>query len=203
MIIIDLGIILFLFVILFFGGIFAGSVVLERVITFLFGPLKIGAIILVILSIVQSVSLSMDKELKSKLPSKIVGLVFNVFGGLLRNLINVIFFLCVMLGFLQNMEIGGLHILWAAFAIFSDGLVFLILYGCSIYIDYFLSILSERIPMFVVGIINAIISVFYFMIAQILVIEFYEPTVLELFANQAWIRDFVLNSWFLSLVDIL
>lgn len=203
MIIVDLGIILFLFVILFFGGIFAGSVVLEKVITFIFGPLKIGAIILVILSIVQSVSFSMDKELKSKLPSKVVGLVFNVFGGLLRNLINVIFFLCVMLGFLQNMEIGGLHILWAAFAIFSDGLVFLILYGCSIYIDYFLSILSERIPMFVVGIINAIISVFYFMIAQILVIEFYEPTVLELFANQAWIRDFVLNSWFLRLVDIL
>lgn len=203
MIIIDLGIILFLFVILFFGGIFAGSVVLERVITFLFGPLKIGAIILVILTIVQSVSFSMDKELRSKLPSKVVGLVFNVFGGVLRNLINVIFFLCVMLGFLQNMEIGGLHILWAVFAIFSDGLVFLILYGCSIYINYFLSILAERIPMFVVGIINAIISVVYFMIAQILVIEFYETTVLELFANQAWIRDFVLNSWLLRLVDIL
>ena len=203
MIIIDLGIILFLFVILFFGGIFAGSVVLERVITFLFGPLKIGAIILVILTIVQSVSFSMDKELRSKLPSKVVGLVFNVFGGVLRSLINVIFFLCVMLGFLQNMEIGGLHILWAVFAIFSDGLVFLILYGCSIYINYFLSILAERIPMFVVGIINAIISVVYFMIAQILVIEFYETTVLELFANQAWIRDFVLNSWLLRLVDIL
>lgn len=203
MIIVDFGIILLLFVILIVGGVFAGSVVLERVIAFLFGPLKIGAIIIVILSAVVGVAVSFDKSSSSGIPSRAVGAVLNVFGGVLRTLISVIFFLCVMLGFLQNMEQGGLHILWAAFALISDGLVFLLLYAGSLGIDYVLSLLAERVPMFAVGIINAVLSVLFFMIAQTLLIEFYEATVLELFANQAWIRDFVLHSWLLRLAGLL
>ena len=47
-IIVDLGAVLLLLAILLIGGIFAGTAILEKVILFLFGPFKIGGIILVI-----------------------------------------------------------------------------------------------------------------------------------------------------------
>lgn len=201
-IIVDLGAILMLFAILFIGGIFAGTAILEKVILFLFGPFKIGAIILVILSVLLNAVTAFDEDSSSGMPSRILGAIFNVFGGVLRCIINVIFFLCVMLGFLQNMELGGLHILWAAFAIFSDGLVFLLLFSGSLCIDGLVSTFTERIPMFLIGIANAILSIIYFMIVQGLLIGFYEETVMELFSNQEWICNFVLNSWFSMLVGL-
>lgn len=196
MIIVDLGTILILFAVLFFAGIFMGTAILEKVILFLFGPFKVGAVILAILSILINLVTAFDDDSSSGMPSRIIGAILNIFGGVLRCLINVVFFLCVMYGFLQNMELGGWHILWAAFAIFSDGLVFVLLLCGSMCIDGCVQAITERIPMFLIGIANAIFSVVYFMIAQGLIIGFYEETVIELFSNHMWICNFILNSWF-------
>ncbi len=200
MIIVDLGTVLLLFAILFFGGIFAGTAILEPVIAFLFGPFKIGAVIIVIITILANVFMGFDDESFSGTPSRVIGTTLSVIGGGLRCIISVVFFLCIMLGFLQNMELGGWHILWAAFAIFSDGLVFLLVFSASLCIDGLVATLLERIPMFLVGIINIALSVIYFMITQGLIIGFYEETVIELFSSQPWIRDFILNSWFQMLI---
>ena len=201
-IIVDLGAVLLLLAILLIGGIFAGTAILEKVILFLFGPFKIGGIILVILSVLGNALSGFKEQSNSSFPSRIIGAILNIMGGVLRCIISVIFLLCVMLGFLQNMEIGGLHILWAAFAILSDGLVFLLLFSGSLCVDGLVTMLTERIPMFLVGIVNIVLSVIYFMIAQGLLIGFYEETVIELFSNHAWICDFVLNSWFSKLMGL-
>lgn len=194
MIIVDLGSILLLFAIILIGGILLGTVILEKVISFLFGPFKIGAVIIIIITILLNIYRAFDDDSNSKMPSRIVGAAFSSIGSALRYIISVIFFLCIMLGFLKNIEQG--HILWAAFAIFSDIIVFILLFCGCMGINVLVTSLIDKIPMFLIGIINLILSSLYFMITQSVILGFYKGAVAELFANQQWLVNFIMNDWF-------
>lgn len=195
--IVDFGFVCLLFFIVLVGGITAGTLILDKVIGFLFGPLKIGMIVLLLFILIANIKFGFDKKLQCSIPSRIIGTVFNTFGSMLKNFINVVFLLCIMYGFLMNVEEG--KIFWAAFAILSDGFVLAVLVCVSIGIDAVGEIFIEDNKFVLGGVINAVLSVVYFMICQELIIHFYDEVVIELFSKQQWLSDFILNSWFSAL----
>lgn len=198
-IIVDFGIICLIIGIVLIGGIAAGTLILEKVIDFFFGPLRVGLIILFLLIVAASIAVGFTEKSKYTIPSRVIGTTLNTTGSILRWIVNIVFVLCILQGFLLNMEEE--KVFWAAFAIVSDGLVFLLLFALSLAIDGLVLRYSNN-AMILIGSLNVVLSVMYFMICQELLIHFYEGAVLELFLNQKWLSNFILNSWFSALFGL-
>lgn len=195
--IVDFGFICLLFFIVLVGGITAGTLILDKVIGFLFGPLKIGLILYLLAILIFNIALGFGKDIKANILSRTLGTAFNTFGSMLKNLINVVFLLCILYGFLINMEEE--KIFQAAFAILSDSIVFIVLFCVSVLIDGLGMAVFDDNTFVIGGILNAVLSVAYFMGCQELIIHFYDEVVIELFSKQQWLSDFILNSWFSAL----
>lgn len=195
-IIVDFGLVCLIIGIVLIGGIAAGTLILDKVIDFLFGPLKVGLIILFLLIVAANIAIGFTGKSKYTIPSRVIGTTLNTAGSVLRWIVNIVFVLCILLGFLLNMEEEKIFL--AAFAIVSDGLVFFLLFALSLAIDGLVLGYSDN-AMLLIGILNVVLSVVYFMICQELLIHFYEGAVLELFSDQKWLSDFILNSWFSAL----
>lgn len=201
-IIFDLGTLFLLLGIGLVGGAFAGASILEPIVQFLFGPIKFILIILFFFSILCAILSVFAYDSESSLPSKIVGAAFQAVSAVLKNGITVIFLLCILLGFLQNMNSHGLGILWAAFAIISDIIVFALLFSASLCIDAIPFWLSEYIPMFLIGCIIFVLSLLYTIIAQAVLIGVYKSTILTLFDSQPQVAEFLLTPFFTLISNI-
>lgn len=178
------------------GGAFA----LEQAITFLLGPVKWIAIILFILSAIGYICTSFfpsEENSHAKLIARLLGCILNSISNFIRNGINVVFLLCPLIGFLQNMKNN--HILWGIFTILGDGLVTLLLLVFSGLIDYcILNYSSEHsgdYSMILVGSIHLIVSLVYLLIIQYLLSRFYASTVNLLFSETPEITQFILTPW--------
>lgn len=186
--------------VIFLLSLLGGAYALENTVSFLLGPAKWIAIAIFILAEILYIYLSLFSDNATNsggLLSKISACLFNSISNLFRNGINVIFILCVLVGFLQNMNNGGLfNVLFGLFAFLGDGLVLIFALCISITVDAYVIYFSETVPVAVISILNLIVSLFYFFIIQRILGDFYEGTVELLFANNPEITEFILSPWF-------
>lgn len=193
----DLGILVIIALFAFLGG----AMMLENIVAFLFGPIKFIIIILFVISLAASVLTSLSSDSQSGTVSKCIGIICNVVSSIIRDGINIVFFLCILLGFLQNMSAGGVfHTLWALFAIVGDLLVFLLFFSLSLTLPAALDSFTDRIPMFLLGIINLIWALFHLFIIQCILTGFYHSSVEQLFSGYSDVSDFILSPWVLNLL---
>lgn len=181
-------------------AILGGAFALEQAITFLLGPVKWIAIILLIISAIGYICTSFfpsEENGHTKLAARISSCILNSISNFIRNGINVVFLLCPLIGFLQNIDND--HIFWAIFAILGDGLVTLLLLVFSFWIDYcilnYSSEHSGEYSMILVGGIHLIVSLVYLLIIQYLLSRFYAGTVNLLFSGTPEIAQFILTPW--------
>lgn len=190
--IIDLGLVFLIFGILVAVVVAGGTLVLDKIIGFLFGSMNVGSIILFIIVAVINIIHGFSKDSKSGVLSRIVGTIGNIFGSMLRCIICVIYMLSVMDGFLSYMEKQQIFI--AAIGIVLCGIVFLIFLWFSAGIDYLnFFVLTEKISMCWVGAINVILSILYFIAGRAFLINVFDVELEELFAKQQWLYDFIVN----------
>lgn len=196
--IIDLGLVFLIFGILVAVVVAGGTLVLDKIIGFLFGSMNIGSIILFIIVAVINIIHGFSKDSKSGVLSRIVGTIGNVFGSMLRCIICVIYVLCVMEAFLSCME--EQEIFAAAITIILCGIVFMIFVVLSLGVDY-LSLFAfvEDMPMCWTGVINVVLSVLYFIVGRIFLIKVCEVELTSVFADQQWIYNFIVNFDFSAL----
>lgn len=185
------------------GGAFA----LEKVVAFLLGPMKWIAIVVCILSAIGYIGFSLYSEeyKQRRIGSRVISCLCNSVGSVLRNGINAIMIICILAGFLQRMDRGGLvHTLFGLLAFLGDGLICLLLLCGSGVIDYFAINTQEMatIPPVLISICHLMISLFYLFLVQGIVFTYYKSTAELLFLNHPQIGELIVKPWILVLIGI-
>lgn len=199
-IIVDFGLVCLIIGIVLIGGIAAGGLVLEKVVSFLFGPLKIGLIILTLIFLAVNIKLGLKKEIKCNVPSRIIGIILNTVSTALRACVNIALLLCFLQEFINEVRNGDFLevVIYTAIIIAIAVPVLILLFALSFGIDQL--VINYMDKFFIqMSILNIIISIIYFMACQAFLVYACPDTVLEVFSNQKWFSDFILNSWFSAL----
>lgn len=192
----DLGIIA-LFLIL---GVSLGANALRDMIAVLLGPIKILFIILFVISLLVVLYYFKERTTGNRTP-KIIGAVLYAAGNMLRTGMYLIFAFCILYGFLLNWDQGGFHMLWAIFAIFSDTIVFGLVFWPTFVPELMLKsdTISELIPAWVIGIIGLVWSILIFVIMQGF-LSYYDGVVIKLFPKE--FADFLLRPLILDFISL-
>lgn len=181
---------------IFLFSLLGSAFALEKVVSFLLGPAKWVAIVLLVLVAIGYICVSLFSDTGGSFISKVAGCIFNSISNVIRNGLNVVFMLCVLVGFLQNMDHGGLfHVLWGLFALLGDSLVLMLFLCASMFIDGYAVTLSDKIPVALEGFLNFAISLIYCFFVQCILKKFYSGTVEALFAQSTELSKFILMPW--------
>lgn len=170
----------------------------EKIVPIVIGPVKWLLIICTIaISCMIAYHYFSDTE-KSK-PTRLFSAVVNGFCCLCRTSLTSVFILCILYGFLVNMD--G-HLIWGFFAMIGDLIVAGLAGSLSIMIDTFPGSLIDDYswPTILVTIIIAFVSAFYIILLQSMMCKYYGPAIPLIFKNQT-IIDFLSNSWLLRIAE--
>ncbi|MBR1533268.1 MAG: hypothetical protein IJ639_02800 [Ruminococcus sp.] len=178
---------LFLLVMLFFGGAaaFGGGIFTYNVINTIWLPLIFVLVIAHVAMIVFIVIIFTNeyKRFKRNIASFISGLVFIILSEIIRAFISIMFFACVLRGFVNSVEAHEGDMLYIAvlfFLFLGDVLVGVLVLGVSSVIIPFgyTSLFTETtIPCVLLGIVTLLVSITVFLLVQhFLIVGFYHET---------------------------
>lgn len=124
---------------------------------------------------------------------RIISGIVNGISYVTRNSLCLILLICVLKGYLMNINEGSF--IWAIFALLSDIIVAIASICFSLGIDYAAVKGPERVPTLAVTIFNLVFSIIIVFVLQILLKEYYMGVVESLFPNAPWLVKLVTNEW--------
>lgn len=178
--------------VIFVIAIIGGTTALDHMVNILYGPISVIAIIFLVLSVLwiwYYISVASDDSLGAKLGGAAMFSISNI----LRDGINIVFLLCIMQGILANMESNHIFSFFiTAIVVIGDGLVFFLCTCASIFWSNYINNLIDSHSIVWIGLINLLVSIFYFLIVKFILVSYYDMIIAKLFSENTILRDFLL-----------